>query len=165
MPPRRDNADVSSGTRTTSIPRPSKPTRRSGGAADAGARSFIQRRPSRVVMGTIALAIVFALAAALLLLPLRDWLRQRDDLAERSAELVTLEQATARLAEDVARLQTPEGIEDAAREELGYVEQGEQRLAVVEVPSGSTDLPEGWPYSLVEQIIAARRGAPATTTP
>jgi cell division protein FtsB len=117
------------------------------------------------VLGLVAVLIVVALAGALLVLPLRAWMNQREDLAERRSELAALQEATARLEADIARLQTPEGIEDAAREELGYVELGERRLAVVDVPKGSVDLPPGWPYSLVQQILAVRAMPPVEPTP
>ena len=117
------------------------------------------------MLGAIAVVIVIALAGALFVLPMRAWVNQREDLAERRAELAALEEATAALEADIARLQTPEGIENAAREELGYVEQGERRVAVVDVPAGSTELPPGWPYSLVQQIIAVRAMPPVEPAP
>ena len=49
----------------------------------------------------------------------------------------------------------------AAREQLGLIFAGERRQTVVNVPDLPTDLPDGWPYSPVEQMIVLR-GDPAT---
>lgn len=167
---------MSSGNKTTSIPRVRS---KQGPATSAGRRTrrsdltrpvpvesrLVQRDRSRLILGLIAVLIVGALAAALFVLPMKAWMNQRADLAERRRELEALQVATAQLEADIARLQTPEGIEDAARAELGYVELGERRIAVVDVPASSTDLPPGWPYSLVEQIIAVRALPPVEPAP
>lgn len=55
--------------------------------------------------------------------------RERERL-ER--ELAALEQRNERLARDVARLKTPEGVEDYARTQLGLVKQGEHQVVVVD---------------------------------
>ncbi len=162
---------MSSGNKTTSIPRVRS---KQGQATSAGRRTrrsdltrpvpvesrLVQRDRSRLILGLIAVLIVGALAAALFVLPMKAWMNQRADLAERRRELEALQVATAQLEADIARLQTPEGIEDAARAELG-----ERRIAVVDVPASSTDLPPGWPYSLVEQIIAVRALPPVEPAP
>lgn len=113
-------------------------------------------RSSKLFVGLIGLVVVAALAAALFVLPVRDWLRQRDDLSERQAELDILEQANATLQREVDRLHTPEGIEEAARVEIGYIGEGEQRMSVLPLPDAPTTLPAGWPYDQVAQIIAVR---------
>lgn len=173
---RRDNARVSSGNKTTSIPRPTSASSRSPSRTRSVRRTDVTRpvpadarlvqpgRP-RLVLGVVAVLIVVALAGALFVLPVKAWMNQRADLAERQAELAALQEATAQLEADIARLQTPEGIEDAARDELGYVELGERRIAVVDVPNGSVTLPPGWPYSLVQQIVAVRAMPPVEPAP
>ena len=50
-----------------------------------------------------------------------------------------------------------EGIKEAARDEINYVEAGEQRITVITVAAPSQMLPAGWPYDQVTQIIALRR--------
>ena len=46
---------------------------------------------------------------------------------------------------------------EAAREQLGYVQEGEVRKSILDLPPVPTDLPDGWPYNLVE---GHRRGPP-----
>ena len=57
--------------------------------------------------------------AALFVLPVKSWFRQRDDLAERRTQLAVLTAANAQLAAEVNYLQTPDGIKEAARAEIG----------------------------------------------
>ena len=41
--------------------------------------------------------------------------------------------------------------------------QGERRSTILPLPPLPTDLPDGWPYSVVTSIIAARQAGPAPT--
>ena len=66
------------------------------------------------------------------------------------------------LQRDVDELKIDDGIVEAAREELGYIRQGERRQTVVDMPDVPADLPDGWPYSPVEQIINLRLAAART---
>ena len=163
---------MSDGPRTSSIRRPrsasrikraapSKSPRRSDFTRPIPIEARIAQRPrSRLVLGTFGFLIVAAIAAALFVLPVKAWLTQRDELAERKAELAALELANTTLQRDVDRLNTTEGIEDAARDELGYVIPGEERVGIVDAAPLPTALPDGWPYDLVNRILAVR-AAPA----
>ncbi|MEI7547870.1 MAG: hypothetical protein WCK21_07405, partial [Actinomycetota bacterium] len=64
------------------------------------------------------------------------------------------------LADEVAKLQTPAGIEEAAREEIGFVQRGEIRLTVLPAPQAPITMPDGWPYDAVARIIQARAQQP-----
>ena len=77
------------------------------------------------------------------------------------AELVELQSVNADLQLEVDRLQTDAGLTEAAREELGYIEPPERRLTMRALPDLPTNLPNGWPYRIVEQIIAVRGAAEA----
>jgi cell division protein FtsB len=133
---------------------------------------FRQRR-GRLVLAAFATLIVLAIGAALFVLPIKSWMRQRDSLATRTGELATLNGANNQLQTEVDRLQTDDGVKQAAREVIDYVEKGEQRITVMPVGPAPTALPAGWPYDLVTSIVALRQaqaaGAPtsaaATTTP
>jgi len=72
-----------------------------------------------------------------------------------------LSNANAQLAADVNRLQTPDGIKEAARQEVGYVGIGEQRISVLGTPDAPVALPAGWPYDAITQIVAVRAGLAA----
>jgi Septum formation initiator len=110
-------------------------------------------RPLFWLGGAVVMA---AVVAALFVLPVRDWFAQDEALAEKRSELAVLERTNAELAAANARLQTDDGVREAAREEIGYVKPGEQRQTVMPVPQGPATLPTGWPYDTISQIIAVR---------
>ena len=116
----------------------------------------------RLLIGVVAIVIVGALMAALFVLPVKSWFRQRDDLAERQRELAVLTAANAELAAEVNYLQTPDGIKEAARAEIGFGELGEKRVTVMPAPDAPITLPAGWPYDGVAQIVAVRQQEAAT---
>ncbi len=164
------------GHRTSTIPRPEPAPRAAGsrrrsGGADSAApqrprhdltapiprdKQLARARSSKLIVALLGLVVVVALASALFVLPVRDWLRQHDDIAQRQEELSALERANDELRSEVERLQTPEGIEQAAREAIGYIEPGDRRMSVLPLPDAPTSLPSGWPYDHVSQIIAIR---------
>jgi cell division protein FtsB len=113
----------------------------------------------------VAVVIAAALGASLFVLPIKSWRQQRTDLARKQNELAVLSNANAQLAADVNRLQTPDGIKEAARQEVGYVGVGEQRISVLSTPEAPLTLPTGWPYDAIAQIIAVRSTPPVNVTP
>jgi cell division protein FtsB len=113
------------------------------------------RRPA-IVLGLVGLVIVGAIATALFGLPVRTWFEQDRDLKRLTAERGELDSVNADLQREVDRLGTDSGIKEAAREELGYADPHEARLTMLDLPDLPTELPNGWPYSTVEQIIAVR---------
>jgi len=133
------------------------------------AKQIIPGGHGRLIAGIFATLIAIAIGAALFVLPVKSWMKQRDTLATRTAELETLDAANSQLQGQVDRLKTPDGVREAAREEIDYVPAGEQRVTVLPVGPASTALPDGWPYNLVTSIIALRTAeaaaaaAPPTT--
>lgn len=161
----------STGHKTSSIPRPKDPTRQAGTARTKDDTRFgeftrpiprekqlVRGRGKRTVVGLMALVVTAALVAALFVLPVKAWLRQQDDLDRKQQELTALQDANAVLADQVARLQTPAGIAEAAREEIGYVQRGEIRLTVLPAPDAPITMPDGWPYDVVARIVTVRSG-------
>ena len=159
-----------SGKTTSTIKRPETPPR----ASDQGRSRLgdvtrpvsIDRRltgPGRstVLLGLAALLIAGALAAALFVLPVQTYFGQDARITDRSEQLEQLEKVNADLRTEVERLGTDDGIREAAREELGYVSQGERRETILELPDVPTDLPAGWPYDLVTDIVALRTATAA----
>ena len=63
------------------------------------------------------------------------------------------------LQDEVQRLQTDDGAREAIREELGHIVNGERRESLQDLPPLPRDLPDGWPYSQVERIVAVRTAA------
>lgn len=167
-----------SGKGTSTVNRPTTPPRSSDrGRSRIGdvtrpvqidRRITRQGRGTTILLGLVALAIAGALAAALFVLPVQTYFGQDDRLAQRSDQLVQLEAVNADLRAEVERLRTDDGVREAAREELGFVERGETRESILDLPPVPTDLPDGWPYSVVESIVELRRNPPPpadTATP
>lgn len=161
-----------SGKGTSTIDRPAVPP----SAADRGRsrlgdlsrpipidRRIARRRRSNVLLTLVAFGIAGALAAALFVLPIQTLFDQDEQILERSEQLSKLRAVNDDLRTEVARLRTEDGIREAAREQLGYVEEGEVRMSILDLPPVPTDLPDGWPYNLVEGITAVRR-APQVAT-
>ena len=130
-------------------------------------RQLVKGRGKRLLIAATASIVVAALLAAFFVLPVKSWFRQRDDIAERQRELAVLTAANAQLAADVTRLQTPDGIAEAARDEIGYVGNGEKRITVTPAAGVSVTLPTGWPFDGVTQIITVRGASvvPAAAAP
>jgi cell division protein FtsB len=124
-------------------------------------RRISRNRRSNVLLALVALTIAGALAAALFVLPVKTLFNQDEQIAQRTDQLKQLQAVNDDLRSEVARLETDDGVREAAREQLGFVEPGETRQSILAFPPVPTDLPDGWPYSLVEGIVAVRRNPPA----
>ncbi len=157
-------------SKTTSIKRPEKlPTAAEEGESRLGDLSrpipvdkrIFRRSKVALVAGVGALVVGLALAAAVFVLPIQTWFDQDDALAERQAQLDELQRVNGQLAAEVDRLRTDDGVREAAREEIGYVEEGEERFSVRPFPLLPRTLPSGWPYNVSAQIIALRQNPPA----
>lgn len=88
------------------------------------------------------------------MLPIQDYLAQGDEITQLEAELARLTAITEDLQAEVSRLRTDTGIEEAAKDQLGYVTEGDTRQTVLNFPDLPTDLPVGWPYGLIDSIAA-----------
>lgn len=132
-------------------------------------RRITRRRRSTFLLGVVALAIAGAIAAALFVLPVQTYFAQDVSIERRQTQLDQLEAVNAELQAEVDRLRTDDGIREAAREEIGYSEEGERRLTLLDLPDLPTDLPDGWPYGMIGDVIDLRTAppttAPATTEP
>ena len=129
---------------------------------------LVLRRRNRSVLGLGAVVIAGAVLTAVLILPVRAWINQRHELADRTRELAALNVANDELSAENDRLTTAEGIKDAARQDLGLIEDGETVIAMLPAPVSEL-MPSGWPYSMVGQILTARQAsviaAPPSTAP
>jgi hypothetical protein len=111
--------------------------------------------------GAFVLLVGVTILVAIFVLPLQTWLDQDDDLVQRQAELDELQRVNGQLAGEVERLQTEDGIREAAREEIGFVEAGDRRTTILSLPPLPRELPPGWPYNVVTGILQARAAGPA----
>jgi cell division protein FtsB len=159
-------------SRTTSIPRPKEPAK----ASDAGRSRLgdftrpipterrLLRRPRWVLFGGAFVFLVgTTIVAALFILPVQTWRNQDISLVQRQNELDELQKVNGQLAGEVDRLGTDDGVREAAREEIGFVEAGDQRSTILPLPPLPSELPPGWPYNIVTGIFAARSAGPAPT--
>lgn len=105
---------------------------------------------------TLGLVVGISATFSLVVFPVRDFFTQRSKVAEKTAEFEALADANEALQIEINKLSTPEGIRHAAREQLGYVLPGEQRLSLVKMPDLPTELPNMWPYTLVTDIVKVR---------
>jgi cell division protein FtsB len=122
------------------------------------------RRPA-LLLGTIGLVVAGAIGAALFGLPVRTWFAQDHELAQLDHQLDELQAVNDELLAEVATLQTPEGVMQAARETLGYQLVNENLQTIVDLPDLPADLPDGWPYGAVEQIMQLRAGTTVAAQP
>lgn len=152
---------------TTSIPRPTraaadvKRSRLGDLTRPIPTEKRVWRRP-RVALfaGLFALAVIATIGAAVFVLPVNTWRDQSDTIERKQAQLDELDRVNGEVEAEVTRLRTDDGIREAAREDYGYVEVGEDRSSILPFPPLPTDLPDGYPYSLVTDIIAAVEAGP-----
>jgi cell division protein FtsB len=167
---------VSDGHKTTAVRRPTGAVKtRAHGGVDASRfseftrpiakdKQLVKGRGKRIAFAGVAVVIAAALIASLFVLPVKSWMQQRDDMARKQNELDQLSKANAQLATDVNRLQTPDGIKEAARQDVGYGVPGEKRVTVLPLPAAPLALPAGWPYDAITQIAAVRTSPPAAAS-
>jgi cell division protein FtsB len=94
------------------------------------------RRPIMLLGPAVLLVVLLALATNVL--PLRQIVAQRQELAATTSQLDRITAQNVMLDAKVAALETPVEVERLAREELGYVRPGEQAFVVMD-PTPQTD--------------------------
>jgi cell division protein FtsB len=138
-----------------------RPSREESSAPDE-----FEPRPRRrflfVVWAVVVIAVVGGLTL-LLVLPTRAWLEQRAEIRDTEAKLAVLRAANSTLDQRVTALQTPEMIEQVARDQYNLVKPGEQAYSVL--PSALPEpLPAGWPFDLLSQVVLVRAAAQTTAS-
>jgi cell division protein FtsB len=166
-----DGRVESGGRLTTTIARPKDRRASDAGRSRLGdigrwrrvprADRIAGRRRLGLLFGLAGLAIALAIGAALFLLPVRTWFDQDRQLDGLEYELGELQTVNGDLQDEVNLLQTDDGIVGAAREELGHIQPGDNRETMQPLPPLPRNLPQGWPYSQVSQIITIRQSAGA----
>lgn len=133
---------------------PSRRQRPSGDAASVRQRVL---RWSALCLGVF---VALSLVTTLVILPVRDVMRQRTEIDDRRAEFEALADANEQLVDDVDYLGSQEGLIASARSELGFLFPGERQVTILEMPALPTALPAEWPYSMVTNIVEVRSSAP-----
>jgi len=99
-------------------------------------------RKSRISATPFAIIVLLALVTALFVFPIRSFVNQRTQLAQRQAEYAVFEDDIENVQDQVTYLQTEAGLQDAIRNQLGYVRYNERRLPMMDLPALSTELPD-----------------------
>lgn len=107
----------------------------------------------------VGAGVLIAAVASLVVFPVRDYVAQSATLDRKTAELEALADANEQLVNEVNELATTEGTRNAARDQLGYVLPGEQRMSLTPMPALPTELPDTWPYTIISSIVTLRAEA------
>ena len=97
-------------------------------------------RARRLVL-VLVIAGCFAVAAVAVwtwgVVPVRNWVAQRDEITRLEAELAELAASNAALEAEITVLQTDAEIERIARRDFGLVYPGEEAYAILPRPVGA----------------------------
>jgi cell division protein FtsB len=126
---------------------------------------LFQRRSTRIIIVVAGAILVLIVGLVLFAFPIRDYFTQHQSITRTEAEFAALEDANEQIQADIQRLETPSGIKEAARRELGYLLPGERRLALLDLPAVTGTLPTGWPYNVVGAILAVRSSTVTANRP
>ena len=100
--------------------------------------------------------VLISFGNSFLVLPATSWFGQRSEVSGREKELEIIRKANDELQTEVDRLKTTAGVQDAARDELGFILAGESRRQIIGDNRAPVDLPNGWPYDLITQIVTIK---------
>ncbi len=112
------------------------------------------------MIGAVSLVVVGTAITSVIVLPLQSYLGQGDEIARLETELERMTAINDDLQAEVSRLRTDAGIEEAARDQLGYVSDGDERETILPFPDLPSDLPNGWPYGLIDAVMTFRTSNP-----
>jgi cell division protein FtsB len=126
---------------------------------------LIQNQGLRRLFVILGIVLAVLVAVVLFIYPIRDYVSQRQAISRSEAEFAALEDANEQIQKDIQRLETPAGVKEAARRELGYLLPGERRLALLDLPAVTGSLPATWPYNVVGAILTVRASAVAANRP
>jgi cell division protein FtsB len=91
----------------------------------------LPRTRARLTARAGILAALIVIVAVLSIVPLKQFLGQRAEIARLERDAAELQQANDRLGEQVARLHDPEELERLARQCLGMVKPGETAFVTI----------------------------------
>ncbi len=131
------------------------------------AKGFSLSAAPRKLVVSAACAVCVVLACAFLYPTAKQYYLIVRECDQLQAEYDALEERNAALQEEVDSLSTDEGVEDRAREELGWVMEGENAVTVrglssdgeddeefsANIVSGSVEAPETWYSKLLDPLF------------
>ena len=114
---------------------------------------LVRHRGVRAFAVPLTVLVEFALATTLFVVPVRTWMSQRSVLNTKQQEYAAYEDIVENMQDQVNYLQSPSGLRDAIRTQLGYLYPSERRVPMMDTPALSTTLPERWPYTIVSTMM------------
>jgi cell division protein FtsB len=120
-----------------------------------------RRRSTRIVLWVGGPIVVLAGFAALFIPPTRSYLNQKRQYTENLRKLEAVQAANGRLENQIAALETDAEVERIARARYNLVRDGDQIIAVLPAPTPN-QLPNEWPYTLLQDIVTIRLQHPET---
>jgi hypothetical protein len=114
---------------------------------------LVRHRGIRAFAFPLTVLVVFALATTLFVAPIRTWMSQRSVLDTKQQEYAAYEDIVENMQDQVNYLQSPAGLRDAIRTQLGYLYPSERRVPMMDTPALSTTLPERWPYTIISTMM------------
>jgi cell division protein FtsB len=152
-------ATKAAGKRRRTPPRvaPKLPTTRQRLLAAAGriTRRLVVPVVFVVALGAVMLAGVF---------PTRTYLSQRGQIVDSERRLSELEARNAEMRSRLERLSSDEEIERVAREQYGYVKEGEEVYHILPEPEPPVVVPDVWPFDGMRERLGAASSTSATAT-
>ena len=109
------------------------------------------RRRARLLR--TGLAVLVALVAGVLLIPLGTWFDQRRDIDQAAAQLRSLRRENSVLEANVARLRSQDSIEGRARRDFGLAKPGDEIYSIAPELAPEVDLPDVWPFDRLEEPL------------
>ena len=161
---KRSGPSASRHTQRSRIPRLRRPATERGTSRNSTRRKIKGAAASTsrttLLVGAVSLVVVGAAITSVIVLPLQTYFGQGDQIDRLETELERMMAINDDLQAEVDRLRTDTGVEEAARDQLGYVSDGDERETILPFPDLPTDLPNGWPYSVVDEVMNFRMSNP-----
>jgi hypothetical protein len=104
----------------------------------------------------IVIVVILGLVVTFFVVPVRTWIAQRDLLDSRTSQYGAYEEVNDALQDEVDALESPTGLRQAIRSQLGYLLPNERRIPLLAQPEAPVTLPDRWPYTLVAGIVQLR---------
>ncbi|MEC7580665.1 MAG: septum formation initiator family protein [Actinomycetota bacterium] len=157
---KRSGPSGSGRTQRSRIPRLRRPAIERGTSRNSTRRKIEGAAASTsrttLLIGAVSLVVVGAAITSVIVLPLQTYLGQGDEIDRLETELERMTAINDDLQAEVDRLRTDTGVKEAARDQLGYVSDGDERETILPFPDLPTDLPNGWPYGVIDEVMSFR---------
>lgn len=161
---KRSGPSGSGRTKRSRIPRLRRPAAERGTSRNSTRRKIegagASTSRTTLLIGAVSLVVVGAAITSVIVLPLQTYLGQGDEIDRLETELERMTAINDDLQAEVDRLRTDTGVEEAARDQLGYVSDGDERETILPFPDLPTDLPNGWPYGVIDEVMNFRMSNP-----